>query len=429
MSKVELLLPAGNIEKMKYAISYGADAVYFGISDFSLRSARSGNIITLDNIREAIDTAHKMGSEAYVTINIFANNEDFDRLPSFLEVLGDAKPDGIIFGDPGIYNVLKREVPHLPMHVSTQANSLNYEAVKFWRDLGVQRVILARELSLKQIEEISSKVPDVELEVLIHGSMCVAYSGRCLLSDYMTENKRKANQGNCSQPCRWNYKLYEEARSGEMYDITEDERGTYILNPKDLALVEYVSDLINSGVHSMKVEGRTKSLYYASIVAKAYRQAIDAHYEGRKIDSSALLYELSQAGNRGFSKGFLYGTPDHTDNEYRTSKGVAGATFVASILEKVDDFTYKAVARNQLKVGDVVEWITPTQQIENKIQEIITEDNESVEAANTNDIIFLKLYNSDVSLQNWEYGIVRRKDKKDAIQTQADIYCGTCNGH
>lgn len=427
MNNVELLLPAGNIEKMKYAITYGADAVYFGISDFSLRSARSGNIITLDNIKEAVDTAHRMGSKAYVTINIFAYNDDISRLPAFLDVLADVKPDGIIFGDPGIFNAMKKHGLDIPMHVSTQANSLNYEAVKFWRDLGVSRVILARELSLKQIEEISSKVPDVELEALVHGSMCVAYSGRCLLSDYMTDNKRKANQGNCSQPCRWNYKLYEQTRSGEMYDITDDEKGTYILNPKDLCTVEYIPDLINAGVHSFKVEGRTKSLYYASVVAKAYRRAIDAHFAGKKIDGSALVEEVALAGNRGFSKGFLFDVPDHTGSEYRTSKGTAGATFVASVLEKVDDSVYKLVARNQLKVGDEVEWITPDQQISNQITEILNENNESVQAANTNDIIYLKLYNNGIALNNCEYAIVRRKEEKNAVQTQSNVHCGTCN--
>ena len=404
MKQTELLLPAGNIEKMQYAISYGADAVYFGVGDFSLRSMKSGNVITLENINEAISTAHAMGAKAYVTLNIFARNKDLTNLSPIIEKLSESKPDAVIFSDPGIFSILKKELPDVPFHVSTQANTLNYETVKFWQDLGATRVILARELSLKEIEEISSKVPDIELEVFVHGSLCVSYSGRCLLSDYMTKNERKSNQGACVQPCRWQYKLVEETRPGQYFDILEDSRGTYILNPKDIALIKYIPELINAGVKSFKVEGRTKSLYYASIVAKAYKSAFDACHQGKSISTDELLFELTKVGNRGFTSGFLMETPDQEHYNYITSKGVAGETFLATILEKVDDITYKLIAKNQIKVGDKVEWVTPTRQISSIITNIINLYDENVEIANTNEIIYLK---TNEPLENWKWAILR----------------------
>ena len=409
MKKAELLLPAGNIEKMQYAIAYGADAVYLGIVDFSLRSMKSGNVITLDNIKDAIHTAQGLGAKAYVTINIFARNKDIEKLPPLLEVLSDAKPDGIIFADAGFYPSLKKQVPDIPLHISTQANTLNYEAVKFWRDLGIERVILARELSLKEIEEISSKVPDVELEVLVHGSLCVAYSGRCLLSDYMTNNTRKANQGNCSQPCRWKYKLVEEKRPGQYYDINETEGGSYILNPKDLALIKYIPDLINAGVSSFKVEGRTKSLYYASMVAKTYKKAIDAYYSGKSIDIEELYLELFKVGNRDFTTGFVIDSPDNTHYNYETSKGKVGSTFLGVVTDKIEGNKYKILAKNKIKVGDNVEWVSPSHQTNTRISGIINSFGESVAVADTNDIIYITLDAESPELYPW--GIIRSKEE------------------
>lgn len=409
MKRAELLLPAGNIEKMKYAIAYGADAVYLGVVDFSLRSMKSGDIINIENLKDAVNTAHKAGVKAYVTINIFAHNEDIEKLPSFLEIIKDIKPDGLIFSDFGIYSMLKRNLPEIPLHVSTQANTLNYESVKFWRDLGVKRVILARELSLNNIEKISSKVPDIELETFVHGSLCVSYSGRCLLSNYMTANERQSNHGNCAQPCRWNYKLVEEKRPGQYFDIEEDEKGTYILNPKDIALIKYIPDLINAGVSSFKVEGRTKSLFYASIVAKAYRTALDAFYSGKKINPDELLYELSLAGNRGFTTGYLLNKPDENHYDYRTSKGSAGSTFLGVILDKLPDNKYKIKLKNQIKLKDQVEWVFPDGLISSDISNIINSYNESVEVANTNEVVYLEL-NSPKRLDNWQWGIIRRKE-------------------
>ncbi|MBQ1611922.1 MAG: U32 family peptidase, partial [Alphaproteobacteria bacterium] len=275
MKNIELLLPAGNLEKLEYAVKYGANAVYLGVVDFSLRAMRKGSIITLDNLNHAIELAHSLGAKAYLTLNIFAFNDDIKLLEENIEKFADSKPDAVIVSDFGILNLVRNKMPNADIHISTQTNTLNYESVKFWRDYGASRVILARELAIKDIAKIRKEVPDIELECFVHGSQCVSFSGRCLLSDYFTDGERKANHGNCSQPCRWSYKLVEETRPGQYYEINQDERGSHILSPKDLCLVEYLPQLIEAGVDSLKVEGRTKSLYYVSAVAKAYRQAID----------------------------------------------------------------------------------------------------------------------------------------------------------
>jgi len=425
MDRVELLLPAGNIEKMKYAIAYGADAVYLGTADFSLRSPKSGNIITNDNLKTSIETAHRMGAKAYVTLNVFANNEIIEKLPPIIEMLQDVKPDGVIFADPGFYPTLKRELPDIPMHVSTQANVLNYEAVRFWRDQGVERVILARELSLKEIEQIAQKVPDIELEVLVHGSVCVAYSGRCLLSDYFSNNERKANQGNCTQPCRWPYKLklVDPKKPEDEYELTEDDNCSYVMNPKDIALIEYIPDLIDAGVCSFKVEGRTKSMYYSSLVAKAYKSAINAYYEDKKPDFDNLFEELKNAGNRGFSTGFIAGKPDSEHYNYVCGKSRAQSVFQGIITEKISDTSYKVLVKNQMKSGENFDFITPEENVSTIIKDIVNEYGENIELANTNQEVII---NFDTPLKTWEWGIIRRKEKNSA-KTETNLYCGTCN--
>ena len=282
--KVELLLPAGNKEKLDYAINYGADAVYMGMVDFSLRTMRKGEIITAENLKDTINLAHSYNKKVYMTLNIYAYDEDIKNLYANIDLIKDANPDALIVSDFGILNVLRNKLPNIDIHISTQTNTLNSEAVKFWRDFGATRVILARELSIRQLSEIRKNVPDIELEVFVHGAQCVSLSGRCLLSDYMTHGERKANHGGCSQPCRWKYKLLEETRPGEYYEIEETARGTHILSTKDLALINYIPKLIEAGADSFKIEGRTKSLYYVSAVAKAYRRAIDAYYNNEKVD-------------------------------------------------------------------------------------------------------------------------------------------------
>lgn len=420
MKHAELLLPAGNIEKMQYAIAYGADAVYLGTADFSLRSPKSGQIINDKNIKNSIKTAHKMGAQAYVTLNVFANNEIMEKLPELLEILQDIRPDGIIFADPGFYSSVKKYLPNTPIHISTQANVLNCEAVKFWQGLGASRIILARELSLKEISQIHEKVPDIELEVLVHGSICVAYSGRCLLSDYMTNNTRKSNQGACTQPCRWKYSLIESQRPGQEFEITEDDLGTYILNPKDIALIEHVSDLIEAGVCSFKVEGRTKSMYYAALVAKTYRKAINAYYNGKSVDTDELFEELLNAGNRGFTTGFLIEKPDSSHYAYKAGKSNLKSTFQGIVLEKKDDKTLLIKTKNQIKLGEEVDFITPQTATSAQVLEIIDQFGESRESANTNEEVYIKL-NIETLPEDWKWGIIRQREKT-TNEIQAETY-------
>ncbi len=406
--KVELLLPAGNIEKLDYAINYGADAVYMGMVDFSLRSMRKGEIITADNLKKAIDLAHSYGKKAYMTLNIYAYDEDINNLYKNIEIIKDANPDALIVSDFGILNVLRSKLPDIDIHISTQTNTLNSEAVKFWRDFGATRVILARELSIKQLSEIRKNVPDIELEVFVHGAQCVSLSGRCLLSDYMTHGERKANHGGCSQPCRWKYKLLEETRPGEYYEIEETARGTHILSTKDLALINYLPQLIDAGADSFKIEGRTKSLYYVSAVAKAYRHAIDSYYKGEKTDEEENFKELLKIGNRGYTTGFYLDEQDHEGYSYDVSKGLAGADFLFEVWDKIskhDVNLYKIKIKNKIMLNDFVEIITPDEIFNTQILKIYSIDfTEEKNVGNTNDEIWVEFSKEP---ENHKYALAR----------------------
>ncbi len=402
MRNVELLMPAGNLEKLKYAVKYGADAVYLGVVDFSLRAMRKGEIITLENLKQAIDLAHTLGAKAYLTLNIFAFNSDIKHLEECIEIIKDAKPDAVLVSDFGILRLLKRYMPDTELHISTQTNILNYECVKFWQDMGASRVVLARELSIPEIAEIKQRVPDMEIECFIHGSQCVSFSGRCLLSDYFTNGERKANSGNCSQPCRWSYKLVEETRPGQYYEINQDERGSHILSPKDLCLVKYLKDMIDAGVDSFKVEGRTKSLYYVSAVAKAYRAAIDEILKNPDADMDKYFLELKKVGNRGYTTGFALGENKSDSYSYDISKGLAGADFLFefrgvkpySQVDRTsdrDDLLFFVKIKNKIFLNDEVEIITPKEQFTTKVIEILDERGINQELANTNADVYLRL--------------------------------------
>lgn len=405
---VELLLPAGNIEKLDYAINYGADAVYMGMVDFSLRTMRKGEIITQENLKNAINLAHKYEKKVYMTLNIYAYDEDIQNLYENIDIIKDANPDALIVSDFGILNVIKNKLPNIDIHISTQTNTLNSEAVKFWRDFGATRVILARELSIKQLAEIRKNVPDIELEVFVHGAQCVSLSGRCLLSDYMTHGERKANHGGCSQPCRWKYKLLEETRPGEYYEIEETARGTHILSTKDLALINYLPRLIEAGANSFKIEGRTKSLYYVSAVAKAYRQAIDAYYKGKKPDEKEMFDQLLKIGNRGYTTGFYLDEQDHEGYSYDVSKGLAGSDFLFEFHDKIfqgNKNLYKIKIKNKILLNDRVEIITPDECFETEIKEIYNDKlDESKEVGNTNDEIYVSL---SVEPKDYKYALAR----------------------
>lgn len=414
MEKVELLLPAGNLEKLEYAVRYGADAVYLGVVDFSLRAMRKGELITFENLKTAIDLAHSLGAKAYMTLNIFAFNKDIKHLEECLEIIKDANPDAILFSDFGIMNLLKKYMPDTPLHVSTQTNILNYETVKFWQDMGASRVVLARELSIPEIAEIKNKVPDMEVECFIHGAQCVSYSGRCLLSDYFTQGERISNQGNCCQPCRWSYKLVEETRPNEYYEINEDAHGTHILSPKDLCLVHHLKEMIDAGVDSFKVEGRTKSLYYVSGVAKTYRAAIDEIYANPNADMSKYFEELKKVGNRGYTTGFALGN-GAGEYSYNLSKGLAGADFLFEFhgKEKINgNELYLVKIKNKILPNDEIEIISPKEQFKTKILGIYDENGFELEVGNTNAEVYLKF---DKEVEDFKYAMARTIGIKEYV--------------
>ena len=413
MQDLELLMPAGNLEKLEYAIKYGADAVYLGVVDFSLRAMRKGQLITLDNLKEAVDLAHKLGAKAYVTLNIFAFNSDIKLLESCIDRFKDANPDAVIVSDFGVLNLVKRYMPDTPLHISTQTNTLNYESVKFWQDFGATRVILARELPISDIAEIRKRGPDIELESFVHGSQCVSFSGRCLLSDYFTNGERKANHGNCSQPCRWSYKLVESTRPDQYYEINQDERGSHILSPKDLCLVEHLPKLIEAGVNSFKVEGRTKSLYYVSAVAKAYRNAIDECVKNPDADLHKYFVELKKVGNRGYTTGFALGNNDSSSYSYDISKGLAGADFLCEFKgEKNSDGDNFVKIKNKILLNDEVEIITPEEQFTARVIRITNERGEEQPLGNTNDDVYVKFDREPV---NFKYAIARTTGVKEHV--------------
>lgn len=416
MKKPELLMPAGNIEKLKYAVKYGADAVYLGVVDFSLRAMRKGELITMDNLKYAIETAHKMNSKAYLTLNIFAFNSDIKSLESCMEKIQETNPDALIISDPGIMRLARKYMPETAIHISTQANILNCEAVKFWQDTGATRCILARELSIKDVAEIKKKVPDMELECFIHGAQCVSFSGRCLLSDYMTGGERKANSGNCSQPCRWSYKLLEETRPGQYQEIIQDEKGTHILSTKDLCLVKHLKEMTDAGIDSFKVEGRTKSLYYVSAVAKTYRQAIDVVMSNPDADMQPYFDELLKVGNRGYTTGFYLGEGYPSDGySYDISKGLAGADFLCEIHEKNDGY-YKIITKNKFYKNEDIEIITPNEQFVTQVIEIKDMKGDEQELANTNHELWVRFSKEP---ENYEWGLVRTVGIKNGINETA----------
>lgn len=357
MNKLELLAPAGNFSKLKTAVYYGADAVYIGGKSFSLR-AFSDNF-TDEEIVEAVKFAHGKNVKIYVTVNIFAKNSDFEKAAEYFRFLERAKVDAVLITDVGLISLCKKVAPELKIHLSTQANTLNKYAVKFWGELGLERVVLARELSLSEIKEISEFNPETQLEAFVHGAMCISYSGRCLLSNYF--NGRDANRGECVQACRWQYELREKSKNGEFFPIEEDERGSYILNSKDLNMIEHIDEMAEAGVCSLKIEGRMKSEYYLATVINAYRRAIDEYYKiGGKYKKNKMFYdELLKTNHRVFTTAYMLGENKETVN-YSDSQSAGEKQFIATVLEGTNDEGYFiAEMRNRFKMGDKLELLTP----------------------------------------------------------------------
>ncbi len=372
MKKIELLSPAGDMNKLKTAFYYGADAVYIGGKNFSLR-ALAGNF-TDEEIVIATEYAHKLGKKLYVTVNIFGKNADIDQAEKYFKFLEKTGVDGAIISDTGLISLALECAPNLPINLSTQANTLNYKTVEFWKNHGVKRVILARELSLNEIDTISKKVQDVEIETFIHGAMCISYSGRCLLSDYRTG--RSSNRGACVQACRWNYEIREKGSDGEFMEMIEDERGTYIMNSKDLNLLNYIAQLDKAGVCSFKIEGRMKSEYYLATVVNAYRRALDEYYEkGEEYKNNPLFQtELTKTAHRAFTTAYLLGENDRTVN-YDDSQSKGTHKFIANVLEGNENREYALIEmRNRFLVGDELEVLSPTENFNKTIKVTRLED-------------------------------------------------------
>lgn len=382
LERVELLAPAGDLEKLKMAITYGADAVYLGGEAFGLRKASKN--FTLEDIEEAVKIAHGLDKKVYVTLNIVPHDNDLIGLDEYVKELYKANVDAVIVSDPGIFSIVRNSAKDLPIHLSTQASVTNYETIMFWYNLGIKRIVLARELTLDEIRAISKKVPnDLELEVFVHGAMCMSYSGRCLLSSYMTG--RDANRGDCAQPCRYKYNVVEEKRPGEYFPIEEHEEGTFIFNSKDLCMIDHIDELIEAGIKSFKIEGRVKSPYYVATVVGAYRKAIDDYYKdplNYKFDER-LLEELRKVSHRDFTTGFFYNEAKTNAQVFTTNSYIRKYDFVGMILD-YDESTQLATIeqRNRIKVGDVLEIFGPDMNyFELKIENMWNEEDEPIESA------------------------------------------------
>lgn len=410
MDRVELLAPAGDLEKLKMAIIYGADAVYLGGEAFGLRKASKN--FTLEDIKKAVEFAHELDKKVYVTLNIVPHDEDLNGLDEYVESLNDIGIDAVIVSDPGIFNIVRSVAKDLPIHLSTQASVTNFETIMFWYNLGIKRIVLARELTLDEIRAISKKAPnDLELETFVHGAMCMSYSGRCLLSSYMTG--RDANRGDCAQPCRYKYNVVEEKRPGEYFPIEEHEEGTFIFNSKDLCMIDHIDELVEAGIKSFKIEGRVKSPYYVATVVGAYRKAIDDYYKdplNYKFDIK-LLEELRKVSHRDFTTGFFYNEAKTNAQVFTTNSYIRKYDFVGMILD-YDESTQIATIeqRNRIKVGDVVEIFGPDMNyFELKIENMWNEEDEPIESApHAQQLIKMKIYN-----QVKPFYLIRKKRDDD----------------
>jgi len=356
MNKPELLSPAGDFERLKVAFAYGADAVYMAGKSLGMR-AKARNF-DLDEIDEGVKYAHNLGKKVYITANIIARNDDFLAIENYFKDLSKINPDALIISDPGIFDMAKNIMPNMDIHISTQANVTNFASVNFWKRQGANRIILARELSLEEISDINRNSPDIPLESFVHGAMCMAYSGRCLISNYM--NHRDANRGNCSHPCRWSYTLVED-KSGRMLPVFEDEQGTHIFSSKDLCMIAHIPELINAGISSFKIEGRIKTIHYVGVVTKAYRQAIDDYFDNPELYIERIPYyqdALNKIMNREYTTGFYFGPITNEDHIYTEIPVAKAQNFVAIVDEYDPDTGYCIIEqRNSISIGDEVEVI------------------------------------------------------------------------
>lgn len=383
MKKPELLAPAGSLNKLKTAIIYGADAVYVGGEEFSLRVAAEN--FSPEDMAEGVKFAHERGKKVYLTANIIPHNSDISEYRDFLKEYLKSGFDAIILSDLGMFAITREVAPELEIHISTQANNVNYMSAKTWYNMGAKRVILAREMSCKEISEIRENTPpELELEAFVHGAMCISYSGRCLLSNYMTG--RDSNLGACAHPCRWKYYLMEETRPGEYMPVVENDRGTFIYNSKDLCMIEHIGELVGCGLDSFKIEGRVKSEYYLATVVKAYREAIDAYFadpEGYKFNPE-WMDELKKVSHRDYTTGFYFGKPGGTEQHYSSSSYIREYELLGIVCGyDAETKMLSVIQKNRFFKGSEVEFLKPHGHFEKfKIEYMENEDGEEIEVAN-----------------------------------------------
>lgn len=407
MRKTELLIPAGGLEVLKTAVIYGADAVYLGGEAFGLR-AKAKNF-TNEEIREGIAFAHEHGVRVYITANILAHNEDLPGVEAYFEELKEIRPDALIISDPGVFAIARRVIPDMEIHISTQANNTNYGTYLFWHQLGAKRVVSARELSLAEIREIRDHIPeDMEIESFIHGAMCISYSGRCLLSNFMVG--RDANQGACTHPCRWKYSLVEEKRPNEYMPVFENERGTYIFNSKDLCMIEYIPEMMEAGIDSFKIEGRMKTALYVATVARTYRKAIDDYNRDPERYRANLDWYRSEIGKctyREFTTGFYFGKPDSTTQIYDNNTYVKNYTYLGTVEAVREDGCCRITQKNKFSAGETIEVMKPDgRNVEVTVKAMYDEDGQAVESApHSKQVIYV-----DLGTELEEYDILRRSE-------------------
>lgn len=360
MKRPEILAPASSLEVLKTAIQYGADAVYIGGEAYGLR-AKAKNF-SMEDMKEGIEFAHERGKKVYVTANITAHDGDLEGVEQYFEELKEIHPDALIISDPGVFTIAREICPEIDIHISTQANNVNYRTFRFWKNQGATRVVTARELSIKEIEEIDKNIPeDLEIETFVHGAMCISYSGRCLLSNYFTG--RDANQGACTHPCRWRYHLVEETRPGEYLPVEENERGTYIFNSKDLCMIEHIPELVQAGVDSFKIEGRMKTALYVAVVARTYSQALSDYMESEGLYKSRIPYykeEIAKCTYRQFTTGFFFGKPTHETQIYDSNTYRKEYNYLGLIDEVDDQGKVHFSQKNKFMTGDTIELMVPS---------------------------------------------------------------------
>ena len=402
----ELLIPASSLEVLKTAVIFGADAVYIGGEAFGLR-AKAKNF-SMDEMREGIAFAHEHDVKVYVTANILAHNYDLAGVREYFKELREIKPDGLIIADPAIFEIAGEVCPEIERHISTQANNTNYGTFNFWYKQGATRVVTARELSLEEIKEIRANIPeDMEIETFVHGAMCISYSGRCLLSKYLVG--RDANQGACTHPCRWKYSIVEETRPGEVMPVFENERGTYIFNSKDLCMIEHIPELIESGVDSLKIEGRMKTALYVATVARTYRKAIDDYKKDPELYKKNMPWYLDQISNctyRQFTTGFFFGKPNEESQIYDSNTYVKEYTYLGIIGEEKDG-TYRIEQRNKFSVGETIEVMKPDgDNVEVTVKRILTEEGvEQDSAPHPKQVLYV-----DLGIKVDKYDLLRRAE-------------------